>query len=103
MASPSVIDGGSQLAHNPQHKGFNVATERKLAVGTRVRLPSSSHVVELRSATGTVVRPDRYDGYYVIKLDQPAIYFAADGTTRDLPELVEAVDNLDVLSDPSYH
>ena len=43
--------------------------------------------MELRSATGTVVRPDRYDGYFVIKLDQPATYFAADGTTRDLPEL----------------
>ncbi len=71
--------------------------DRTLAAGTRVRLRSASHVIELRSDTGTVVRPDRWAGYYVIRLDQPAIYHQADGSLRDLSEIVELEDNLDVI------
>ena len=72
-------------------------TERELPPGTRVRLRSSSHVVELRFDQGTIVRPDHYDDSYVIRLDQPVMYLAADGTRSDLPEIVEAVDNLDIV------
>jgi hypothetical protein len=78
-----------------------VITEHELKPGTRIRLRSSSHVIELRAATGTIARPDRYKDYYVIRLDQPALYVNADGTTRDLPEIVEAIDNFDVLPGPS--
>ena len=76
-------------------------TGHELKPGTRVRLRSSSQVVELRAATGTIARPDRYQDYYVIRLDQPAVYYNADGTTRDLPEIVEAIDNFDIIPDPS--
>ena len=72
-------------------------TERELPPGTRVRLRSSSPVVELRSNQGTTARPDLYDDSYVIRLDQPAVYLAADRTRSDLPEIVEAVDNLDIV------
>jgi len=43
------------------------------------------------------VRPDEWDDYYIVRLDEPAIYHNADGTTRDLPEIAQMVDNLDVL------
>ena len=68
-----------------------------LAPGTRVRLRSANHLVDLRSSFGTVVRPDEWDDYYIVRLDEPAIYHNADGTTRDLPEIAQMVDNLDVL------
>jgi hypothetical protein len=47
-----------------------------------------------------VVRPDVYDGYYVIHLDVPAIYHRADGSTEELEEIVESHDNLAIL-DPA--
>ena len=70
---------------------------KQLAAGTRVRLLSASHIVDLRSPTGSVVRADEWDGYYVIRLDQPAIYHNPDGTTRDLPEIVELIDNMAIV------
>lgn len=72
-----------------------------LASGTRVRLASDVVGVTLRDAHGSVVRPDIYDGYYVVRLDSPAIYHHADGTTEELLELVEAIDNLIVLESAS--
>src|SRR5579859_2719343 len=81
--------------------GGNVVTKHDLKAGTRVRLRSSSHVVELRASTGTIKRPDQLQDYYVIRLDQPALYLNVDGTTRDLPEIVETIDDFDVLSDLS--
>lgn len=69
-------------------------TERELLPGTRVRIRASSHVLRLRSDTGMILRPDRYDDYYVIHLDEPAVYCCADGTEKDLADIVEAADNL---------
>jgi len=69
-----------------------------IAVGARVRLRSASHVVTLRGDTGEVIRPDVYDGYYVIRLDEPALYHEPDGTIRELPEIVELAANLVVLT-----
>ena len=70
-----------------------------ISIGTRVRLRSASHVVDLRSDTGRVVRFDPIDGMPVIRLDAPAVYHEADGGTRDLSEIVEAEENIEVLED----
>ena len=72
-----------------------------LRPGTRVRLRSVNRLVDLRSCFGTIVRPDEWDDYYIVHLDVPAIYHNADGSTRDLPEIAQMVDNLDVLDVPS--
>ena len=74
-----------------------MAINLSLKPGTRVRLAGDVVGVTLRSPHGSVVRPDMYDGYYIVRLDSPAIYHHADGTTDDLHELVEAIDNLIVL------
>jgi hypothetical protein len=71
--------------------------ETGLSVGTRVRLRSASHVVELRSDAGQIVGRDRWDGYYIVRLDRPALYREADGRVRELPEIAELADNMDVL------
>jgi len=68
--------------------------------GVRVRVRSAHFLVDLQSSTGTVVRPDTYDDYFVVKLDVPAIYRNADGTTTEPPEICEAFDNMDVVSAP---
>ena len=70
--------------------------QKPLAVGTRVRLRSAPHVVDLRSDTGQIVRPDIWDGYYIVRLDQPARYLASDGAIEELTEIREAADNMDV-------
>jgi hypothetical protein len=72
--------------------------EQQITAGTRVRLRAPSPIVELRSDTGTVIRPDTWDGYYIVRLDQPALYHEGDGQVRELPEIAEAADNMDVLS-----
>lgn len=69
-----------------------------LQTGTRVRLPSVGADVELRSPFGAVVGPDEWDDYYIIRLDEPARFFNADGSVEDLSEITEMVDNLEVLS-----
>ncbi len=74
-----------------------MAINVSLKPGTRVRLKGDVVGVTLRDPHGSVVRPDMYDGYYVVRLDSPALYHLADGTIEDLPELVEAIDNLIVL------
>ncbi len=79
-----------------------MAVEPELAVGTRVRLRSASHLVEIRPPFGEVVRPDAYAGYYVVRLDRPALYHQADGTARELPEIVERADNMDALAASSH-
>ena len=65
-----------------------------IAIGTRVRLRDHPIGVRLRSHAGTISRPDQWDGYFIVRLDEPAIYFRADGTTETLAEMVEARDNL---------
>jgi len=71
---------------------------KPLAAGTRVRLRSASHLVELRSDLGRVVRADIWDGYYIVRLDQPALYHDPNGSTEELTEIREAADNMDVLA-----
>jgi hypothetical protein len=79
--------------------GETMAVGSRLSVGTRVRLRSASHLVELRSPFGEIVRPDEYVGYYVVRLDHPALYHRADGTERELPEIVEMADNMEALGE----
>jgi hypothetical protein len=65
------------------------------ARGTRVQLTSASHAIELRADTGTIVGPDpQNDGYYIVRLDQPALYLQADGSTTELREIVQFADNM---------
>jgi hypothetical protein len=71
--------------------------EQQIVTGMRVRLRAPSPLVELRSDTGTVLRPDEWDGYYIVSLDRPALYHEGDGRVRELPEIAEAADNLEVL------
>ena len=63
-------------------------------IGTRVRLRDHPVGVRLRSFAGTISRRDDWDGYVIVRLDEPATYFRADGTTENLTEIVEACDNL---------
>lgn len=74
-----------------------MAIDVSLKPGTRVRLAGDVVGVTLRDASGSIVRPDTYTGYYVVRLDSPAMFHHTDGTTEDLHELVEAIDNLIVL------
>jgi hypothetical protein len=71
--------------------------EAPLTPGMRVRLRAPSPLLTLRSALGTVVAPDAYLDYYVIRLDAPAIYDNRI-TQEELDEVVESRDNMDVLS-----
>jgi hypothetical protein len=73
--------------------------QQEIAVGARVRWRAPSPLVELRADTGRVVRPDEWDGYYIVHLDQPALYHERDGQVRELVEIAEAGDNMDVLPD----
>lgn len=65
-----------------------------IATGTRVVLRDHPIGARLRGFAGTVARADDWDGYVVAQLDEPAIYPDPDGSTEDLPEIVEALDNL---------
>ena len=71
---------------------------REIAPGTRVRLRSASHVIDLQSTTGRIVRPDEWGDYYIVRLDRPARYHHADGRVEELDEIREDADNLDVLT-----
>ena len=73
--------------------------ERATTPGTRVRLAATSRMLTLRSPLGTIVRPAEWDGYYVVKLDQPASYHHGFGETEELQEVVQAADNMELLSE----
>jgi hypothetical protein len=66
--------------------------------GARVSIRGKPIGVTLTSATGTIVKADEWDGYYIIHLDVPALYHHADGRTELLQDIREAGDNLIVLS-----
>ncbi len=83
----------------PDEGEGGVSRGEALAPGRRVRLRSASHVIELRSSTGQVVRPDTSFDYYFIHLDHPALYHHADGRLEELDEIAEDIDNLDLLPD----
>ncbi len=74
-----------------------IAENIHLTPGTRVAIRGVPTGVTLDRATGTIVRPDVWDGYYIIRLDAPALYHHADGRTEHIRELREAGDNLDIL------
>ena len=68
--------------------------------GARVRLRSAPAQTDLQGDTGSVVRRDEWAGYYIVRLDRPALYHHPDGRVEELPEICEAADNLEILSSP---
>lgn len=66
--------------------------------GMRVELMDEPIGVTLSSLTGEVVGPSRWEGFVVVRLDKPGVYHNADGTDEPIEEIVEAPDNLTVLS-----
>jgi len=71
--------------------------QQPLAIGTRVRLRSPSRMVVLRSKLGHIARPDVWDGYYIVRLDEPALYHESAGSVQELTEIREAGDNLEIV------
>ena len=73
-----------------------------IAAGARVRLLGQGPSYKLSADTGTVVGADPvYDGYLLVRLDEPATYVRADGDTELLAEIPEADDNLLLLAPQS--
>lgn len=70
----------------------------RLAPGQRVAIQGNPIGVTLNARTGTIVRPDEWDGYYIVQLDTPASYRHADGAEETLVEIREAEDNLAPLA-----
>lgn len=70
-----------------------------ITIGGRVRLRAPSPFLELRADTGTVLRPDTWDGYYVVGLDAPAILHHAPDSPVEVTEVAEAADNLEAIAD----
>jgi hypothetical protein len=68
-----------------------------LEPGMRVRLRAPTWGLTLRADAGTVVAPSDSDGYYVVRLDAPALYDHGTGEIVELTEIVEASDNVDIL------
>jgi len=69
-----------------------------LTPGSRIRITAKPIGVTLTLPTGVVIGPSEWEGYYVIRLDAPAVYHHADGTDEAFEELVEAFDNFAVLT-----
>lgn len=74
-----------------------IIDDADLAPGTRVSIRGKPIGVALDTTTGTIVKADEWDGYYLIHLDVPAIYHYADGRTESIQDIREAGDNLTVL------
>ena len=91
------------MATSPLSAIKRASRPRSLVPGMRVRLRSANHLVDLRSPLGRIVRPDEYDDYYIVRLDAPAIYHNADGTTSELAEIAEMVHNLEVIPRSTRH
>lgn len=70
-----------------------------IAEGTRVRLRAASDLLTFTCLTGRVVGPDIWDGYYVIRLDEPAQFRHGDGEPELLTEIREDIDNLEVIKE----
>ncbi len=65
--------------------------------GQRVRLVADPIGVRLEGRTGVVIRPDKWDGYYIIHLDTPALYRGGNGEVELLHDIRVAADNLELL------
>jgi hypothetical protein len=75
-----------------------VIHETQLKPGTRVLIVGEPVGIRLRSSHGTVVGPDeRIEGYYIVRLDAPAVSYEPSDEGADVPEIVEYWDNLDLL------
>ncbi len=82
------------MATSREESPTNTAGQQ-LTPGTRVRiLQPPEYEVTLRSDTGTVLGPDEWEPYYVIRLDEPAEFRHADGSLEAITEICEAADNL---------
>ena len=69
-----------------------------LVAGTRVQVRGTPSGLTLVVPTGTVVGPDPdWDGYYIVRLDEPARYYCR-GADEPLDEITEAADNLERLA-----
>lgn len=75
--------------------------QRTLRPGTRVRVVDHPVQVTLQTPTGVIARPDAYDDYYIVRLDECAIFHNADGSEELIPEIAEHIDNLDIIEQPS--
>lgn len=75
-----------------------IIDDANLTPGARVRIHGTPIGVTLKSKTGTVVKADEWDGYYIIRLDVPAHCHCVDGRTELIQEIREAGDNLTLLS-----
>ncbi len=72
----------------------------RLRPGTRVRVLGNPIQVTLRANTGKIVRQEEGaegGGYFLVQLDEPAVYHWADGREEDLREILEHGDNLIVI------
>lgn len=75
-----------------------MVNETQLKPGTRVRIAGKPVGIRLRSPYGTVVGPDRQlEGYYLVRLDAPAVSREPSDEGADVPEIREYWDNLDIL------
>lgn len=70
-----------------------------IQLGRRVRFLFPPPQLELGSDTGTVIRPDVWDGYYIVQLDAPAILRHGDDPPQEIGEIAEAADNLESIGD----
>jgi hypothetical protein len=68
-----------------------------LAPGTRVRLVAPSGLLELSDTRGTVVGPAEWDGYVLVRLDEPARCRCVVCGRDELGTVREAEDNLEVV------
>ena len=69
-----------------------------IGIGSRVRLLFPSPQLERRSMNGTVIRPDTWDGYYIVLLDAPATLRHGDDPPMEVDEVAEAADNLEAIA-----
>ena len=76
-----------------------MATTRELRPGTRVRLRAPDPTLTLESDRGSIVGPDEYLDYYVVRLDRPAKLRHDPDDIEWLDEVVEDIDNLEIVSE----
>jgi hypothetical protein len=71
----------------------------RLRPGSRVMVQGEPSGLTLRSHYGYIVSPDHlWDDFYIVRLDQPAVYYNLDGSIDEWVEIREAVDNLTLVS-----
>ena len=66
-------------------------------IGARVRLRAPPHALALLRDTGTVSAVAEDGLHVLVALDDPAVRYEHDGRRVELPHVIEAADNLDVL------